>query len=109
VDAKKPVKANARTVFLCSPKRDLYRDFDKFGLSTIRFMPVWERKEIDDCRNKIFYDIEKKKVEELFLRWGGVPRFVLEQADEPSHQDLLDKAINKCSMDIFKYVGIQMT
>ncbi|CAI2201124.1 8508_t:CDS:1, partial [Funneliformis geosporum] len=105
VDAKIPVKANARTILLCSPRKDIYRDFDKFGLSTVRFMPVWGRREIDECWDKIFYNIEKEKVEELFLKWGGIPRFVLEQADDKGYQDMLEKAINKCSMDIFKYVG----
>ncbi|CAG8735399.1 8758_t:CDS:2, partial [Funneliformis mosseae] len=100
-----PVKANARTILLCSPRKDLYRDFDKFGLSTVRFMPVWGRREIDECRDKIFYNIEKEKVEELFLKCGGIPSFVLEQADDKGYQDMLEKAINKCSMDIFKYVG----
>jgi hypothetical protein len=105
VDGKIPVKANARTILLCSPRKDLYREFDKLGLSTIRYMPVWERKEIDDCRDKIFYNVGREKVEELFLRWGGIPRFVLEQAYERSHQDQLDKAIKKCNMDIFNYIG----
>ncbi|CAI2182402.1 1023_t:CDS:2, partial [Funneliformis geosporum] len=105
VDGRKPVKANARTVLLCSPRKDIYRDFDKFGLSTIRIMPVWKRKEIDDCRDKIFCNVKKEKVEELFLRWGGIPRFVLEQADDEAHQNQLDKAIKKCNMDIFNYIG----
>ncbi|CAI2179167.1 7075_t:CDS:2 [Funneliformis geosporum] len=105
IDGKIPVKANARTVLLCSPRKDLYREFDKFGRNTIRIMPVWNRKEIDYCRNKIFYNVERETVENLFMRWGGVPRFVLEQTDESCLQDQLDKAIKKCNMDIFNYIG----
>ncbi|CAG8450825.1 12348_t:CDS:2 [Funneliformis mosseae] len=70
VDAKIPVKANARTILLCSSRKDLYRDFDKFGLST------------------------KEKVEELFLKWGGIPRFVLEQADDKDTDEMSYKLVH---------------
>ncbi|CAG8653905.1 5545_t:CDS:2 [Funneliformis caledonium] len=36
---------------------------------------------------------------------GGFPQFVLEQADKEEHQKQLDKAIKKCNMDIFNYIG----
>lgn len=42
VDGKIPVKANTRIILLCLPRKNLYREFDKFGLSTIRIMPVWK-------------------------------------------------------------------
>ncbi|CAG8695383.1 5691_t:CDS:2, partial [Funneliformis caledonium] len=105
VNAKIPVKVNARTILLCSSRKDLYRDFDKFGLLTIQFMPVWRRREIDECRDKIFYNIEKENVEELFLKWRGIPRFVLEQANDKGYQDMFEKAINKYSIEIFKYIS----
>ncbi|PKK64840.1 hypothetical protein RhiirC2_854012 [Rhizophagus irregularis] len=33
------------------------------------------------------------------------PRFVLQRANDSTYQDMLDKAITGCTMDIFDYVG----
>ncbi|CAG8653886.1 5544_t:CDS:2, partial [Funneliformis caledonium] len=44
IDGKKPVKANTRTILLCSPRKDIYREFDKFRFLTIRIIPVLETK-----------------------------------------------------------------
>ncbi|RIA97115.1 hypothetical protein C1645_814504 [Glomus cerebriforme] len=46
-----------------------------------------ETKRDHDCRNKIFYNVEREKVEELFLRWrGSSVYFRIADIDEMSHK-----------------------
>src|SRR6185369_3117412 len=72
--------------------------------TTIRYMPVWNREEIDTCNDAIYFH-QRSKVKELFLKWGGIPRFVLEKANDPVQQRKLEDAIVRCGESIFRYLG----
>ena len=64
------------------------------SLGTFFYLPPWSLEELKKCRESIFDGkVTKAQVEELFRKWGGVARFVLEYADDPTQQDHLDKAI----------------
>ncbi|GBC37201.2 DUF185-domain-containing protein [Rhizophagus irregularis DAOM 181602=DAOM 197198] len=77
VNGKEPKEVNAKTILICSPKKDHYWNFAKYdGVVTVRFMPTWSLQEITKCR-----------------------------ANDSTYQDMLDKAITGCTMDIFDYVG----
>ncbi|CAG8682824.1 7024_t:CDS:1 [Acaulospora colombiana] len=104
VDGKKPDKVDAKTILICSPLKDHYKDFYK-SIPSIRYMPVWSWNEIDTCRNKIFGSLSRDKVRELFMRWGGIPRYVLESALKKEIQDQLEDAFEVCNEDIFRYIG----
>lgn len=50
--------------------------------------------------------MSQDQVNDLFTRWGGIPRFVLEKANIKSAQTDLEVAISKCTTkDIITYTG----
>ena len=85
----------AITIMFSSPKRDNYKNFLKLRCSTARYMPVWSYAEIEQCRNLLFeVTVTAAKSRELFVRWGGVPRYVLEKAHDSYTQQSLDDALS---------------
>ncbi|CAB4441894.1 unnamed protein product [Rhizophagus irregularis] len=107
VDGKEPKSVDAKTILICSPKRNYYNKFDNYeGVVVARFMPIWSWEEIKQCRKGLYnYEVEKKLAKDLFLMWGGIPRYVLEKAKDITSQQKLTDAILACDMDIFKYIG----
>jgi hypothetical protein len=53
----------------------------------------------------LFDDLSEDKVMNLYLKWGGVPRYVLELANNEAQQNKLEDAISTCTYDIIKYIG----
>ncbi|CAG8602907.1 10010_t:CDS:1 [Acaulospora morrowiae] len=104
VDGRKPDKVNAKTILICSPLIDHYGGFDK-NIPSIRYMPVWSWNEIDTCRSKIFGSLSIDRVRELFMRWGGIPRYTLEGALNKEIQYQLEEEIELCDENIFRYIG----
>ncbi|PKY41943.1 hypothetical protein RhiirA4_540004 [Rhizophagus irregularis] len=106
VDGKVPdnCEASAKMVLICSPYKIHYSDFDKRH-PDVRYMPVWSLDEINTCRTKIFTDISEEKVRELYLKWGGIPRYILEGATNLNTQKQLKKAITKCNESILSFIG----
>jgi hypothetical protein len=106
VDGHHPDTYDAKTILLCSPQKNHYKDFDKVeGGIEVRYMPVWDLDEIKKCRNMIHNNLEENYVKNLFLKWGGIPRFVLDLAKNENEQNKLQDAINVCEEYIFKYIG----
>jgi hypothetical protein len=91
-----PWRVEARTLVFSSPKRDNYRLILKATASTIRYLPVWRWDEIEACR-QLLYPRDAVRtadaVQEAYLRWGGIPRFVLEKLADASAQMQLESAI----------------
>ncbi|GBC25389.2 hypothetical protein GLOIN_2v1886436 [Rhizophagus irregularis DAOM 181602=DAOM 197198] len=97
VDGKKPYNASvAKTILISSPMKSHYHDFDKSeGDSvTILIMPVWTWKEINYCRQNLFENLDEKLVSELYVKWGGIPRYILKEALNSSIQRKLTQADN---------------
>ncbi|GBC18883.2 hypothetical protein GLOIN_2v1453101 [Rhizophagus irregularis DAOM 181602=DAOM 197198] len=105
VDGQHPTEYDAKTIVVSSPEKSHYKDFDKWGKKLVRYMPVWKFEEINKCREKLFNDLDKKQVMDLYLKWGGIPRFILENANDKTEQKKLDNAISICTEDIIKYIG----
>ncbi|PKK64378.1 hypothetical protein RhiirC2_869335 [Rhizophagus irregularis] len=107
VDGKEPKDVKAKTILICSPKKNHYKNFDKYeGVVTIRYMPTWKWEEIARCRKELYEKkVSNKKARDCFRKWGGIPRFVLERANYKTHQDKLNSAIKRSKMDIFDYIG----
>jgi hypothetical protein len=59
-------------------------------------MPIWTQDELELVRAKMYPDLSVEKVQQLHIRWGGVPRYVLQYANFAQHQALLDEAIARC-------------
>ncbi|CAB5187431.1 unnamed protein product [Rhizophagus irregularis] len=108
VDGKKPYNASvAKTILISSPMKSHYHDFDKSeGDSvTILIMPVWTWKEINYCRQNLFENLDEKLVSELYVKWGGIPRYILKEALNSSIQRKLTQAVDTCDEKIFQYIG----
>ncbi|KAI9233715.1 MAG: hypothetical protein BYD32DRAFT_118635 [Podila humilis] len=80
--APEPVLDKARTVVSVSPKtlfsEDSYQDIDK-DVAWRYYMAPWNLEELKKCRSCVedFKVVPLQVVEELYLRIGGVPRYVL--------------------------------
>lgn len=105
VDGKQPNNSSvAKTILITSPMKDHYHDFDK-GNSSIRIMPVWSVEEIDYCRQNLFDSLNEDMVGQLYTKWGGVPRYILQGALNSDMQRLLQQAVDTCDEKIFQYIG----
>ena len=101
VDGKEPQDVEAKTILVCSPKKNYYVEFDKQPLTKTRYMSTWDKSEIDTCWEEIYKDkVDKNTVDDLFYKWGGIPRFVLEKANEATQQNKLKEAIDACDESI---------
>ncbi|EXX63700.1 hypothetical protein RirG_149850 [Rhizophagus irregularis DAOM 197198w] len=49
-------------------------------------MPVWTWEEINYCRQKLFDNLDENMVSELYIKWGGIPRYILKEALNSSIQ-----------------------
>jgi hypothetical protein len=68
-------------------------------------MPVWNYEEIKTCRSEIFQNLEKEKINELFLKWKGIPQFVLKNANNVLEQQMLDDAVVTFDKKILSYIS----
>ena len=97
-----PVHVAARTLVFSSPSRENYKNFLDAVAATIRYLPVWSWEEIDMCRQLLYANDPVrtlKTVNDAYLRWGGIPRFVLEKVADVSQQRELAKAIARSKLD----------
>lgn len=103
VDAREPMEYRAKTILISSPQKT---SFCSRGID-IRYMPVWSLAEINFCRNNIdiFKHLTTEEVQNLYYKWGGIPRFVLFHAHNYCLQKLLDTAIYKVEKSIMYFVG----
>ena len=58
---------------------------------------MWSKEEIETARQHIFCSQSETDVALRSSRWGGIPRFVLQQTDA-EHQALLQEALDNCSL-----------
>lgn len=94
VDGEAPSIVNAKTILLASPRDTTWNVVSKASKGTFFYLPPWSLGELKKCRESIFdQKVTEAQVDELFRKWGGVARFVLEYANDPTQQDQLDKAI----------------
>jgi hypothetical protein len=68
-------------------------------------MSVWSWEEINICRHVNFYHLSQEKVWELYKKWGGIPLYTLDYALNENKQKLLQRAIDICDDNLFKYSG----
>ena len=101
--SNKFVDFEAITIMFSSPKRENYKDLLKLHFSTARYMPVWSYDEIEQCRSLLFEaTVTAAKARELFVRWGGVPRYVLEKAHDMDAQQSLGRALSLAKFSVLQ-------
>jgi hypothetical protein len=93
VDGAGAVARKARTIVLASPKRSNLHEFQKLEKCVTRYMPVWTFDEMESLRNLNFTDITFEDMEARFETYGGIPRVVLEKANEIS-EDFFRQIVN---------------
>ncbi|EGF77367.1 hypothetical protein BATDEDRAFT_27719 [Batrachochytrium dendrobatidis JAM81] len=98
VDGMAPTVVNARTILVTSPRREIWYQFCKNSCD-IRYMPVWSKEELHSCRSMLFPTVPQELVESLYLKWGGIARYVLKYALVKEKQNFLDKALNISNID----------
>lgn len=98
VDGMAPVDVDAKTILLSSLRREIWHQFSK-NSCTLRYMPVWSKEELYSCRSTLFSSIPEELVENLYLKWGGIARYVLKYARDPDQQALLSEAMNISNID----------
>jgi hypothetical protein len=72
-DAVKPIIfEKGTTILVTSTRREIYKNYHKFGTSVVRYMPVWTLEEL--MKLSTFEEIN-----ESFRIIGGIPRQILEK------------------------------
>ena len=107
VDGMVPVQANARTILVTSPKHEIYHDFatKRTAPAVALYMPTWSLAELTTLREAVFPSVDQGDMEDLIVRWGGIPRAVMEDAAanklswESKDEDTLQAAIGSCSIN----------
>lgn len=80
------------------------QDFAKAG-AVKWLMPVWREDELI-AAGRHLYNLSEDTVCDLYAKWGGSARYVLQHAREPSQQMDLELAIATANIDqIYKAVG----
>ncbi|CAL8471838.1 g11380 [Coccomyxa elongata] len=95
------------TFVFCSPHRD-WRKYMNAIYVHARVLPVWPWQHLVAARQLNFQDVSEQPLAELYTKWGGIPRVVLEKADSKSYQIItMDKALAKARSlsDILATVG----
>ncbi len=104
VDDQKPKSCNCKMVLICSPQYEYYEQFDKrHGKKSIQRMPVWSWEEINACRSVNFDHLSQEKV--LYNKWGGIPKFTLNYANNENKQKELQRTIDIIDDKLLIYYG----
>ena len=99
VDGMEPLRgAVAKTILLTSLRKSIWHQFSK-GPCTLRYMPVWSREEILKCRSMLYPTLSKDLVESLYLKWGGIARYVLKFATDEEKQARLQEGLDVSNID----------
>ncbi|GIL83627.1 hypothetical protein Vretifemale_12295 [Volvox reticuliferus] len=69
----------ASTVLLASHNLDQYLTLLNLRVATALHMPLWTDDEIEKCRSQLFPTLDAAMVQTLMLKWGNIPRYVLEK------------------------------
>jgi hypothetical protein len=93
-----------KTILITSPWKYYYKYHVKEGINTL-YMSVWSWEEINICRYVNFHNLSQEEVWELYKKWGGIPLYTLDYALNESKQKLLQRAIDICDDNLFRYFG----
>ncbi|EGG19912.1 hypothetical protein DFA_07019 [Cavenderia fasciculata] len=100
----------AKTIVVSSPDPSKYKEFLKDADSTRRYLPPWKKRELDTVRPLLYPSVTQVELDQLWNKWGGIPRFVLEKAHDQEFQRTLDQVIPTLDLDLcVKSVGQEDT
>jgi hypothetical protein len=94
-----PLESNVFTIVASSPLEKHYKALKKLGAGRYYF-PCWKLAELKAARPQM----DPARVEELFHKWGGIPRYIFTRDESDLEADLL-KAITGLDLSlVFKYM-----
>ena len=71
-------------------------------ISKVFYMPLWTWDELVKLWRECYSHRSADDVLFLYIRWGGVVRWVLEHANEPGKLDILRRAVDSMSLEELK-------
>ena len=93
----KSAHTTAKTVIAVSPQPTVCKKLLRQPGVRRFFMPTWSLDELGSLRARMYESVALHTLQELFLKWGGVPRYVLEKAADAVVQQSLNAAVLSCS------------
>lgn len=69
-----PIESNVFTIVASPPQEKHYKALRKLQNSSVRYFPCWSLAELRGSAPSI----DQGKVEERWLKWGGIPRYVFD-------------------------------
>jgi hypothetical protein len=75
-----------KALLFVSPGTQRTDQFEKSCQVLKVYMPIWDLEELEQCQERLYRHISKELMLELYTRWGGVPRFVLQYALDEGQQ-----------------------
>jgi len=91
-----PGGVRAKTVFTCSPRRTVFKEFERYLLRITLYLPTWTCPEVDQLRVTIFNTMDMNKMYERFDLIGGIPRLIFSQTNL---EEAVSAAINRSSFE----------
>ncbi len=88
-------------VMITSPNNKLENEYNK-AAATPLIMPPWTLDELKDCCSLVYPNVELALVSELYDKWGGVPRYVLEFANNKIKQRDLKSALVQINVNALR-------
>lgn len=80
----------------CSPDARNWKEVLKARGVRLRYLPVWSWQQLLAARQLIDPHVSEPRLAELYTKWGGIPRVVLEKADKDSYQHYyMDSALGQ--------------
>jgi hypothetical protein len=73
-----PLESNVFTIVASSPQEKHYKALRKLENSCVRYFPCWSLEELKLARP----NMDKQILEERWLRWGGIPRYIYDENQE---------------------------
>ena len=71
-----PLIPRCTTIFISSPRNDRFRHWCKQMQMTPYYFPIWTLKELKSCHSQYYPSLSIAELDDRFMRYGGVPRFV---------------------------------
>lgn len=97
----------ANLIVLTSPGQQStpLKHFLKYAVSLVN--PPWTLKDVQALRKRIYPHLTEQWVQEEYLKWGGVPRILLDWADDSHRAAKLEASIYTADSDaLFRQAGL---
>jgi hypothetical protein len=94
-------------IVLSSPGKesDALKHFLKTAITLVN--PPWTLAEIQSVRSRVYVGLDAKVVEEQYLKWGGIPRILLDWGKDSQIQEKLEASIFvRDSAPLFRQAGL---